>query len=102
MVPEHGTPIQMEDISMIIEAIALRQRLFRQESLRVTIGVVLANAGDRFAPVQCIKGEWEGFKADLANTNSEWDVPKCPNGHVLIQGQGMSLGWVTPPPLPEL
>lgn len=98
-VPEPGTPIKMEDISMIIEAIVDRQRRFREESLRITIGVVLANIGEGFAPVSCINGEWTGIKADL---ESDGDIPKCPNGHVLLQGPGMQLGWVSEPAVEEL
>lgn len=93
-VPEHGTPIKMEDINLIIEAIVDRQRRFREESLRITIGVVLANIGEGFTPVHCVKGEWEGIKADL---ESDGDIPKCPNGHVLLQGTGVMLGWVSEP-----
>lgn len=92
-IPAPGTPINLDDINNIIEAIVVRQGKFREESLRITISVVLANIGDRFAPVICVGGEWEGIKADFP---PEQDMPKCPNGHVCMQGKGLELGWVTP------
>lgn len=92
-IPVAGNALKVEDFELIIEAITRRQQKFRQESLRLSIGVVLANVGDRFAPAQCIKGEWSGIKADLEPTT---DIPKCPNGHVLMQGEGLKLGWVAP------
>lgn len=90
-IPQAGQAVDFEDLEMISSAVLRRQENFPNEPLAMTIGLVLANIGDRFAPVECINGEWKGFKVEIVATG---DVPTCPNGHVMTQGEGLKLGWV--------
>lgn len=90
-VPKPGDEFTTEDFEMVIDAIKQRQINFPDESTTLTLGLVLFNIGDRFARVECIEQEWTGFKKDIPKGDG---VPKCPNGHVLMQGRGLSLGWI--------
>lgn len=94
-IPEAGDALKVEDLNLIVDKIVKRQELYPNESIKVSVGVVLFNIGDMFAPIHCIKGEWRGIKANLI---PDGDIPKCPNGHVLLQGDGLRLGWAAPPP----
>lgn len=80
----------MQDYDGIVELILHRQMAF-QESLEASIMMVLMNYGNRFAPAFCVNGEWTGHKVDLILGSG---VPKCPNGHVLFEREGMILGWI--------
>lgn len=93
-VPVAGDPLGFEDLELISSAVLRRQENFPDEPIGMTVALVLANIGDRFALVKCINGEWEGVKANLTPTGK---VPKCPNGHVMTQGEGLRLGWLAPP-----
>lgn len=70
---------------------AIATRLDRGEDVHMAVMTVLFNIGDRFAPVWCIGGEWSGIKAELLPSSG---IPKCPNGHVLTEGLGMTLGFI--------
>lgn len=93
-VPTPGSSLSFEDVEMISEAIVKRTENFPEEPLVMTVALVLSNIGDRFAPVQCINGEWAGIKAQIPRGTG--GVPLCPNGHPMTQGDGLLLGWVTP------
>jgi hypothetical protein len=83
--------LTVHEMNEIAQAVMARQERFKDEALNMSIMVVLANIGDRFAPVSCVAGEWSGHKKDLQPSTG---IPKCPNGHVLMQGVGKVLGWV--------
>ncbi|MET0786949.1 MAG: hypothetical protein ABWY25_09600 [Paenisporosarcina sp.] len=89
-IPKDGSPLRMEDYDGIVEIIVHRQALF-SESLETSIMMVLMNYGNRFAPAICVNGEWTGHKLDLISGPG---IPKCPNGHVLFEQEGMILGWL--------
>lgn len=94
MTEEHraGKPLSMSDLEMITDAIKKRRENFPEEPKEMTWALVLMNIGDRFTPVECMNGEWRGVKKDVPKGEDE---PKCPNGHVLIQGKGgLTIGWV--------
>lgn len=90
-IPQAGEPLNMKTLDMIIEAVETRHQNFPEEPGAMTLGLVLANIGDRFTPVACINGEWEGIKRDIPKNPG---IPKCPNGHVMTQGRGLVLGWM--------
>lgn len=90
--PEAGKTLTMADVEQIGGAIKKRQENFPDEPLEMTVALVLLNIGDRYAPVICLEEEWQGLKQDIPKGDGV-GVPKCPNGHVLTQGAGLSLGW---------
>jgi hypothetical protein len=90
--PGAGSPLRVEDVADILEIIETRKHNFPEEPLDITLPVVLFNLGDRFAKVWCITCGWSGFKLELPMTYN--GVPRCPNGHVMMQGKGMRLGWI--------
>lgn len=94
MPPKAGDGITVEDIEMILEAVKNRQENFKDEPAKMSFALVLFNIGDRFAPVSCVAGEWSGLKTDIPKSDNLDELPKCPNGHVLIQGRGLKLGWL--------
>jgi hypothetical protein len=81
----------MEDYDGIVELIVHRQNAYPEEGLETSIMMVLVNYGNRFAPAFCVNGEWSGHKVDLISGSG---IPKCPNGHVLFEREGMILGWI--------
>lgn len=93
-IPKAGDRLNSEDVEMIIEAVNDRQKLFNREPLAMSLALVLFNIGDRFAAVSCVAGEWEGLKKDIPRGEG---VPKCPNGHVMMQGPGLRLIWQVEP-----
>lgn len=90
--PKVGSRLNMADVEQIGGAIKTRQENFPDEPLEMTVALVLLNIGDRYAPVTCIGGEWDGLKQDIPKGDGV-SVPKCPNGHVMTQGLGLQLGW---------
>lgn len=90
-IPIAGSDITLDDVKTIVESIVQRHENFPDEDIRVTIGLVLCNIGDRFATIECTNGEWSGLKSDIAPGEG---VPQCPNGHSLYQGVGLKLGWL--------
>lgn len=90
-IPQAGDPLTLQTLDMIIEAVEARKKNFPDEPSAMTLGLVLANIGDRFTPVRCVEGEWEALKKDIPKGAG---IPKCPNGHVLFQGKGLVLGWM--------
>lgn len=90
-VPEDGDPLNMEDIDMIMEAVHQRQTNFPNEDAVFSFGIVMLNIGNRFAVVTCLEQEWQGLKKDIPKGEG---VPKCPNGHTLMEGPGLKLGWI--------
>lgn len=93
-IPKAGDQLTINDVEMILEALQLRNNNFPNEPGEMTLGIVLLNIGDRFAPVSCVAGEWEGIKQDIPKSENPEDLPMCPNGHVLTQGPGLKLGWI--------
>ena len=91
-IPQAGNTLTIADVEQIAGAIKTRRKNFPDEPLEMTVALVLLNIGDRYAPVQCIEQEWTGLKQDIPKGEG---VPKCPNGHVMTQGPGLSLGWYT-------
>mgnify|MGYP001183627664 CR=1 FL=1 len=92
-VPEAGKPLEVDDVEMILDAVAKRRENFPDEPAGLTFMLVLLNIGDRFAPVTCQEQEWEGYIQDVPKGEG---VPKCPNGHTLVRGNPLKLGWVMP------
>lgn len=90
--PKAGDPISMEDVEMIIAAVAKRLENFPGEPPALTFALVMKNVGDRFTPVECMEKEWTGVKFEVKKP-ADGD-PKCPNGHPILQGRGITLGWV--------
>ncbi len=70
------------DIGRIAEAIEQRQQRFPDETLTMSVGVVLMNYGERQVNVRCVADEWTGTKGELAPRDG---VPLCPNGHPLLE-----------------
>lgn len=89
--PNPGDPLSVEQIEALIEVIRLRQFRNRAESTPDSIRVALATAGERYKLVRCINGEFTGMKGELPVSQG---VPRCPNGHVLLEDLGLRLGWV--------
>jgi hypothetical protein len=73
--------LNVGDIENIVQKIQYRRLQFN-EDLRMALGVVLMNYGDRYVKVRCINGEWSGTKADLIPRDG---IPLCPNGHPLFE-----------------
>lgn len=90
--PKAGDPIDMEDFEMILEAVGARQKNFPNEPAALSMALVFFNIGDRFAHATCTNGEWIGLKQDIPKTDG--DVPTCPDGHPLMLGYGLKIGWI--------
>lgn len=90
-IPKAGDSITIKDVEEIVTAVVDRQQKFPGEPVGITIALVLMNIGDRYSPVECLEQEWTGIKKDVPKGEG---VPKCPNGHVLMQGPGLKLGWL--------
>lgn len=90
-IPKAGDPFTQEDFDMVLEAVRQRQENFTSEPPVMSMALVMFNIGERFAPVTCIEGEWEGLKYNIPKGDG---IPKCPNGHVMTQGKGLQLGWI--------
>lgn len=90
-VPKPGDKLQIEHVEMILRAVGKRQENFPEDDPAVSFLLVMLNIGERYAPVQCVGGEWKGLKQDIPPGNG---VPKCPNEHVLTQDKGLTLGWL--------
>ena len=77
------------DIGMVVEE---RQRV-EQESLAVSVAVVLLGIGRGWAEVRCVGPEqWHGELADA----HQGRVPVCPGGHPLVivrEGPSLELVW---------
>lgn len=94
-IPKAGEALTIKDVEVILEAVGARKKNFPDEPAAMTIALVLMNIGDRYAKVSCVAGEWVGLKTDIPKSETN-DIPKCPNGHVLTQDRGLSVGWVDP------
>lgn len=88
-----GKKLAIEDIGEIIDAMETRSKNFPGEPFDMTLMLVLLNIGDRYTPVTCTEGEWVGKKEEVPHCK-EGDIPKCPNGHALHQGERVTLGWM--------
>lgn len=91
--PEAGKALSIEDAYMIFEAIERRKSNFPDEPPEMTCILVLRNIGDRFANVICMneKHAWTGLKKDIPKGEG---LPTCPEGHVLMQSGGLTIGWL--------
>lgn len=89
---EPGDSITADDVTIIMETFRYRQKNFPGESEDISMRVVLLNVGDGMAPVECVNGEFSGLKRDISMTGT---FPKCPNNHVMLEGKGVKLGWVS-------
>lgn len=90
-IPKAGDLFTKEDFDILVKALQKRMENFPEENFVLTLGLVLFNIGDRYAPVTCIEQEWKGLKRDIPPGEG---IPKCPNGHPLIQGNPLRLGWM--------
>lgn len=90
-IPKAGEAFNTDDFEMLLEAIEKRNKNFPDEPAAITMGLVLFNIGDRFTPVECMEQEWKGIKKDIPRGE---ESPKCPNGHDLMQGPSLKIGWV--------
>jgi len=54
---------------------------------------VLSGIGERYRTVQCVEQEWSCLKKDVPLGYGE-SSPTCPNGHDLVEGPGMTIGWI--------
>ena len=91
-----GKPLAPEDVEMILEAVDQRSQNFPDEPRDITFLLVLLNIGERYRSVSCVAGEWVGKKSDISNKTAD-GTPLCPNGHLLEQGAGVTLGWISQP-----
>lgn len=89
-----GEALTIEDIEEILEAVDARQANFPDEPRDMTFMLVMLNIGDRYSEVECVNGEWTGIKKELKR-RADGGVPLCPNGHPLLQGPGLKLGWLS-------
>lgn len=91
---EAGKPLSIKDAQEIFEAVKTRQKNFPDEDLGMTLTLILLNIGDRYATATCIdaKHGWTGLKKDIPRGEG---IPKCPEGHVLTQTTGFTLGWMS-------
>lgn len=90
-IPLLGDHLKTEDIEMIVDAIDTRAANFPDEPKELTLALVLTNIGNRFTPLKCVGGEWTGLIKDIPRSQ---DSPTCPDGHALIKGEGIKLGWL--------
>jgi len=89
--PAAGQPLTIHDVEEIIGAMEQRSTNFPDESFELTCAVILLNIGNRYTGVSCVEGEWVGIKKDIPKGEG---VPTCPNGHPLMEGAGLQLGWL--------
>lgn len=66
----------------IVDSYVERRAEFPIEDSADTLLMVLLNYGDHLTKVNCINGEWEGQKKDLAKKSG---FPTCPNGHPVTE-----------------
>lgn len=100
--PTPGEPLTMEDMDVLFEAVRERQKKEPGEPAGLSFWVAFQLIGERFRNVECTEGEWKGMKQDVPPFGK--GEPKCPNGHDLVQGDGVFIGWVASPitvPEPE-
>lgn len=90
--PKAGDRLTTDDLEMIFEAVKKRQENFPEEAAGISFWMVLSGIGERFRRIECIEQEWSGFRKDV-----ELDKEKltCPNGHDLVEGPGIAVGWVS-------
>lgn len=91
-IPEIGSRLTVDQANLVLKLIRERQVIF-MEPIDNSIMSVLFGVGERFTEVYCIHGEWSGRKQDIKVRRG--DIPKCPNGHVLLEKPPhCRLGWV--------
>jgi hypothetical protein len=73
--------LDIGDIGNVTRAVKDRQELY-DETLEMSIGVVLLNYGDHLTQVRCTNGEWHGKKEDVPPRRG---IPLCPNNHPLFE-----------------
>lgn len=91
--PKAGEAITVDDMDMMLEAMAERQEK-HDEPMAVSMYLVFKGIGNRFTPVQCVEQEWEGIQQDIPKRDENGDQPKCPNGHTIHAGPRLVLGWL--------
>lgn len=89
--PTVGTPLSTTDMDIIFEAVLDRKTNFPDEPSNMIFYLVLSGIGERYRTVQCIEQEWTCLKKDVPQGE---DLPTCPNGHALVEGPGMTIGWI--------
>lgn len=91
---EAGKPLSISDAQEIYLAVVRRQENFPDEDLGLTLTLILLNIGDRYAAVACMNEEhgWTGIKKDIPKGEG---IPTCPEGHVLMETGGFTLGWLS-------
>lgn len=92
--PQAGKALTTSDFDMIMEAVRRRTENFPGENPVMSLALVMFNIGDRYSQVTCVGEEaWTALKCEVAQQPGK-RVPMCPQGHVLTQDYGLSLGWV--------
>lgn len=89
--PQVGAELTTKDLEIILEAIQARKKNFPEEPASMAFVLVMANIGYRFARITCEGGEWEGLKSDIS---PGVDSPTCPDGHALLKGPALKIGWI--------
>lgn len=90
-IPEIGDFLDVSEIEIIYAAVAQRRKNFPDEPEILALSLVLMNIGNRYTPVVCQEGEWEGVIQDVPKGEGK---PKCPNGHELTKGLPLKLAWL--------
>lgn len=90
-IPKPGDALNLLQVQMIAEGLAVRAQKFPEEDIFVSLSIVLFNLGEQYVTLTCVAGEWSGRRADIPESEG---LPKCPNGHVLTQEIPLRLGWI--------
>lgn len=90
--PIPGFPLTGEEYEVIYTELETRMTEHPEEGLHQSLIFVLSNAGDRYTPLTCAGGEWEGRKQDIPPYTPP-AYPVCPNGHLVTAGFGLAIGW---------
>lgn len=90
-IPKAGDFLTILDVEQIVMAVADRQQKFPGEPVGITMALIMTSIGDRYSPVECQEQEWTALKKDVPKGEGD---PKCPNGHTLVVGPGLKLGWL--------
>ena len=91
-IPQVGSTFNLLDVQLAFELVRKRVENYPNEPANISLATVLVNMGDRYTPVVCIEGEWQGIKEDLIGM----DPPKCPNGHDCKTQPPLQLVWAQP------
>jgi len=94
--PQAGSAMTAVECDALYQKFLTRQLDFPDEGEAVSFNVVILNSGDQYTSITCLNGEWTGIKGEIVAPEPP-DVALCPNGHNLLEGFGLSVGWVNRP-----